>query len=317
MNKLSYIFATLAVAVGLSSCETDRDPVFTPATSDSFELNQPVFADQYYTLSEDGTFEIICKSQPAYGAPIAPITYGVEVSLDGTFNDAVTDENGEVVTPATYREVKANTTTSVMTISDKKLTQAICALRGYTEDDENKVQFTAVPVYMRGVCYPNTPDKEFNAANRVVSKNTVCLKQVLPYFSLAKPGYIYLVGTPQVGAGNNWIAPMADNADTFENWKLFEKEDQIESKIYFGQFEINSGEAMFRFYTALTGWDADSYGSQADDNPVTCNWEDKEFGLVKGKGAYDFSTWPGGMMYIRVNMEDMTVTVSNTEIKDE
>lgn len=318
MNKLSYIFATLAVALGLSSCETDRDPVFTPATSDSFELNQPVFADQYYTLSDEGTFEIICKSQPAFGAPIAPITYGVEVSLDGTFNDAVTDENGDVVTPATYREVKANTTTSVMTISDKKLTQAICALRGYTEDDEGKVQFSAVPVYMRGVCYPNTPDKEFNAANRVVSKNTVCLSQVLPYFSLAQPGYIYLVGQPAVGSPiGDWFPPMEDNASIYENWKLYEKDDQIESKIYYGQFEIPEGCALFRFYTALTGWDADSYGSQADDSPVTFNWEDKEFGLVKGKGAYDFSTWPGGLMYIRVNMEDMTVTVSNTEIKDE
>lgn len=312
MNKLSYIFTLLAVALGLSSCETDRDPVFTPATSASFEMLTPVFADQFYELSADGTLILTCKSQPSYGAPIAPITYGVEVSLTGEFNDAVLDAEGEVVTPATYVEVKANNTNSVMTISEKKLTQAYCKLKGYTEDDEGKVAFDVVPLYFRGMCMPATPDTEFNLANRVVSSNIISLNKVLPYFSLAQPGYIYLVGQP---AG--WAPPMEDNADVYEKWKLYEKADEIESKIYYGQFEINAGDAMFRFYTALTGWDSDSYGSQADDNPVSCNYEDKEFGLVKGKGSYDFSTWPGGLMYLRVNMNDMTVTVSQTEIKDE
>lgn len=306
MKKLSYIFATLAIVLGLSSCETDRDPVFKSATSESFEMLTPVFADQYYELSADGTLQITCKSQPDFGAPIAPITYGVELSLTGDFSD-----------PGKVAEIKANNTGTVMTISEKKLTQAYCKLMGYTEEDEGQVTFNTVPLYFRGVCTPSTPDNEFNLANRVVSKNIISLNKVLPYFSLAQPGYIYLVGQPAVGPGVDWIAPMEDNADTYENWKLYEKEDQIESKIYYGQFDIAEGLALFRFYTALTGWDADSYGSQAEDNPVTYNYEDKEFGLVKGKGAYDFSNWPGGTMYLRVNMNDMTVTVSTTEIKDE
>lgn len=317
MKKLSYIFATLAVVIGLSSCETDRDPVFKPATSESFEMLTPVFADQFYELSADGTLQLTCKSQPDFGAPIAPITYGVELSLTGDFTDAVLDADGEVTTPATYVEIKANNTNTVMTISEKKLTQAYCKLKGYTEEDEGLVTFDVVPLYFRGVCSPATPNAEFNQANRVVSKNIITLNKVLPYFSLAQPGYIYLVGQPILGPGVNWPAPMEDNADTFEKWKLYEKKDEIESEIYYGQFEIAAGDAMFRFYTALTGWDADSYGSQADDSPVSCNYEDKEFGLVKGKGSYDFSTWPGGLMYIRVNMKDMTVTVSPTEIKDE
>lgn len=313
MKKSSYIFATLAVVLGLSSCETDRDPVFKSATSESFEMLTPVFADQFYELSEEGTLQLTCKSQPDFGAPIGPITYSVEVSLTGEFIDEVKDADGVVTTPASYVEIKSNSDgTTVVTISEKKLTQAYCKLMGYTEEDEGAVTFSTVPLYFRGVCAPKTPDSEFNLANRVVSKNVISLNKVLPYFSLAQPGYIYLVGQP---AG--WAAPMEDNADVYENWKLYEKADQIESTIYYGQFEIAAGEAMFRFYTALTGWDTDSYGSQADDSPVACNYEDKDFSLVKGKGAYDFSTWPGGTMYLRVNMEDMTVTVSTTEIKDE
>lgn len=309
----------LGMAACLSSCETDRDPVFHSTTSETFQLNTPALADQYLELSADGTFEITCKSQPDYGMPIAPITYGVEVSITGDFNDAVKGDDGTVVTPATYREIKANTSTSVMTISSKKLTQAICALKGYTEDeDEATADLSVMKVYFRGVCYPGTPDEEFNTANRVVSSNIVTLNQVKPYFSLAKPGFIYLIGQPAVGSPvGDWFPPMADNADLYENWKLYEKDDQIESKIYYGVFDIPAECAMFRFYTALTGWDADSYGSQADDSPVVCNWEDKDFGLVKGKGAYNFSSWPGGTMYVRLNMKDMTVTISNTEIKDE
>ncbi len=302
------------MAACLSSCETDRDPVFHSTTSETFQLNTPVMADQYLELSADGTFEITCKSQPDFGMPIAPITYGVEVSITGEFIDAVTDTAGTVVTPATYREITANTSTSVMTISSKKLTQAICALKGYTEEeDEATADLSVLKVYFRGVCCPGTPDEEFNTANRIVSSNIVTLNQVKPYFSLAKPGFIYLVGQP-----SGWAAPMDDNADVYENWKLYEKDDEIESKIYYGEFEINSGDAMFRFYTALTGWDADSYGSQADDNPITCDWTAREFSLTKGKGSYDFGTWPGGTMYIKVNMtKDMTVTVSDSEIKDE
>ncbi len=307
MNRLSLISIALLSLVGLAGCDTDRTPVFVPAASSSFEMNEPVFADQYYELSEEGTFQLTCKSQPDYGAPIAPITYGVEVSLDGNFDN-----------PDKVREIKASTATSVMTISEKKLTQAICALKGYTEKDEGNVTFTAIPVYFRGVCYPNAPDQEFNAANRVVTSNVVKLNKVMPYFSLAKPGYIYLIGQPAVGNPfDDWFAPMEDNANIYESWKMYEKEDQIESKIYYGEFEIPEGCALFRFYTALTGWDADSYGPQADDNPVVCNWEDREFSVTKGKGSYDFSSWPGGKMYLRVNMNDMTLTVSNSEIKDE
>jgi hypothetical protein len=61
---------------------------------------------------------------------------------------------------------------------------------------------------------------------------------------------------------------------------------------------------MFRFYTALTGWDTDSWGSQADDNPIEFEFTNGEFNytLVKGKGSFSFPSWGGGKMAFNVDM---------------
>ena len=61
---------------------------------------------------------------------------------------------------------------------------------------------------------------------------------------------------------------------------------------------------MFRFYTDLTGWDKDSYGSQADDNPLDFELTDGvyEGKVVAGKGSFNFPAWEGGQMTITVNM---------------
>ena len=75
---------------------------------------------------------------------------------------------------------------------------------------------------------------------------------------------------------------------------------------------------MFRFYTALTGWDTDSYGSQEGDNPLEFPETDlgKPLKMVKGKGSYQFPDWTGGNMAIKVDMSDpnnMTVTCTAAE----
>ena len=73
---------------------------------------------------------------------------------------------------------------------------------------------------------------------------------------------------------------------------------------------------MFRFYTALTGWDDDSYGTQVDDNPIEYPeyaGGTSSFGMVKGKGAYNFPNLPAGQYTITVDMSDannMSVTIT-------
>ena len=127
------------------------------------------------------------------------------------------------------------------------------------------------------------------------------------------PGFIYLVGAPE-----GWAGPTESNAAHYADWRLFEPESAIGSKVYSGVFDIPAGSAMFRFYTALTGWDADSYGSQEEDNPLDFEMVDGSLAttLVKGKGAFNFPNWEGGKMTITVDMSDeknMTVTMQAGE----
>ena len=134
------------------------------------------------------------------------------------------------------------------------------------------------------------------------------------YFAVPVPGYIYLVGAP-VGNGN-WIEPSESNAASYANWRLSEPKDAIGSKVYSGVFDIPAEQAMFRFYTQLTGWDADSYGYQAEDAATDFSFDGDTFTspVVKGKGSFNFPAWEGGKMTITVDMSDMkNITMTCTK----
>ena len=291
MKKLSLFLVALTAVLSLTSCEDEKKPKFHPATSDSFEVYQPSFANQYYELTENGTFEIVCKSAPDYGAPIAPTTYGALVSLDPSFTET--------------QEIQAENNASKVMIKEQYLAEAICKLMGLTKEDAGYEFTKTMPVYLKATC--SIKDV---AHSYVVSKNYCTLNNVLPYFAIPTPNFIYLVGAPE-----GWLGPSAGAADHYAEWRLFEKDDEIGSNIYYGTFHINAGEAMFRFYTALTGWDNDSYGSQANDNAKDFAFKDGENTLTmpmeKGKGSYNIPAWEGGDMEICVNMNaPMQVTLT-------
>lgn len=301
MKKLSIFLASVFALLSFASCEDDKEPVYTPAASDSFELLQPALQNQYYELTPDGTFGIDCKSMPDYGGghPVGPCIFGALVSLTPDLQEEVVDLLGNVVTPANYIAIKASDTGSRMIFSDSSLAEAICLLKGLTKNDAGYTFSDTEVVYFRATCRIDGIE-----GSDVVSKNYVSLNRVMPYFAIPSPGFIYLVGQPE-----GWAGPSEANADHYNDWKLFEKDDAIGSKVYYGTFDIGAGEqATFRFYTALTGWDNDSYGSQSDDNPIDYELDANggfEGKVVKGKGSFRFSSWPGGMMAIKVDMSDM------------
>lgn len=273
--------ALFAVMLGFSSCNDDTEPVFQKPTK--FELNTPALASQYFELTPAGSLVFTC-SQPDYGFT-ASVTYGLEIALI---------EGGE-----TYAVTPENPTSTVIRVAAADVATGMCVLSGIkTEDDWNDP--AAAPLYVRATAQLGTQGDSF------IASNWVKLDAVKGYFAVPQPGYIYLVGQPE-----GWKGPDAANAAHYANWRLFEKTDQIGSNVYYGVFDINAGSAMFRFYTALTGWDADSWGSQADDSPL--DYELAADGalttdLVKGKGSFSFPDWPGGEMTIMVDMNKNKVT---------
>ncbi len=259
MKKLSIFLACLAAMIGFTSCEQDRDPVLQTPTK--FVLNTPAFQNQYYMLAPGNTFELTC-SQPDYGYS-AVSQYSAEVSLTEDF--------------AKYESLKTVTTSARMVLDDDDLAVALCKLHGF-DNEETYQDLPAGKIYLRAVAQLSGVD------GSMIKSNPVALNYVKFYFALPQAGYIYLVGSPE-----GWAGPVEGNADHYAKWRLFEKSDEIGSKVYYGTFEMPA-TPMFRFYTALTGWDPDSYGSQVDDAPVDVELVAGTAAtpVVKGKGNFNF-----------------------------
>lgn len=122
-------------------------------------------------------------------------------------------------------------------------------------------------------------------------------------------GFIYLVGSPE-----GWAGPTEDNAAHYEDWKLFSYPSTGDG-IYTATFDIEAGKAMFRFYTALTGWDADSYGSQVDDSAVDIALTDGKYtgAATTGKGSWNIPDWEGGKLKIVVDKNINQVTFTKVQ----
>ena len=112
---------------------------------------------------------------------------------------------------------------------------------------------------------------------------------------------IYLIGYPQGWNVNEGNMPLlkTDNGG------------------YYGEFDISEGEAMFRFYTHLGDWDSNCLGAQVADSPVVFDMHDGSLqtACVYGKGTWRFPDWPGGKMYIYVDLNAMTVDFSDRPIE--
>ena len=280
MKKISILFAMLVAVISLNSCVEDTYPRYNTPTE--FELNTPAMAEEYYELTEKGTVNLTW-SQPDYGYAAAA-SYKVQVSLTENF--------------AVFEELASEYVLCDAQVKSSEIAEAICVLRGI-EDEESYVDEPARNLYVRVRAFIN------GIEGSDILSNVIVLKQVKEYCAIKSPGFIYLIGSC-----GGWTGPDAGNAEALADWRLFESDNAIGSKIYSGVFDMPAGELMFRFYTELTGWDGGaSLGMQVDDNPVDVTLVDgaaKET-LVKGKGSIKIADWEGGSMKITVNLNDMSV----------
>lgn len=282
----------LAAVVGFTSCEEDRDPVYQAPTK--FVLNAPAMENTDVVLQPKGVIEFAC-SQPDYGYA-AVTTYSMQMSLTEDFARPY----DLTVTPATK---------AVFTVKQEEVATGLCVLRDADSEE-------TYPGDYDGVVYFRATASLSGVEGSAINSNVVKLNKVKGYFAIPVPGYIYLVGSPE-----GWAGPTENNAEHYAPWRLFEPKNAIGSKVYSAVFDLPAAP-MFRFYTALTGWDADSYGSQADDNPIDCpeyTGGTSSFGMVKGKGAYNFPNLPAGTYTITVDMSDannmsMTITAGASSV---
>lgn len=85
---------------------------------------------------------------------------------------------------------------------------------------------------------------------------------------------------------------------------------------YYGSYYVGpGGEAMFRFYRALGDWETNSIGSQYFDEPVVFEIDGSIIiYCMDGKGSFYFPSWPGGMMYMYVDLDVNNITFSDSPI---
>lgn len=278
------LVATLAMMAGFSSCSEDRDPVYQQPTE--FVVNVPVIQDQYIDLDaadEKATISLVC-SQPDYGYS-AIAQYGAEVSL--------TEDFANFVEIASVKGTLAS-----MLLSQFDISCAMTTLNGWSDSNvPSSIDYQKL--YVRATCYLNKVE-----GSRIVS-NVVCFNHVKPYFAVNKPGFVYLVGTPSA-----WSVDAPNGEEIYANWKLYEKDTEIKSKIYYGDFDFPAAP-QFRFYTQLGSWDEQfSIGSQVADEPVS--YPDYKGGVftaaavTPGKGSFEFPNFTGGHVYIKLDMSDAT-----------
>ena len=282
MKKLSYIlFSFISLVLATASCSglEEENPVIQTPTK--LVLNTPATANQYVDLGYDkdaGTVNFTC-SQADYGFA-ASANYYMQVSLDESFSN--------------FEELATSYTSCNMNVKASEIAEAVCKLRGikseetYTDEPARKVFFRVRSQILK---YEDTS----------ILSNVVAMEKVKGYFALRLPGYIYLVGAPE-----GWSGPSEDNKAHYEEWKLFESDNAIGSKVYYGEFDVPAGKFQFRFYTALTGWDKDSYGIQDKDEAKEIKMTKGIYDgtIIKGKGSYQISDWPGGKVKITVNMSN-------------
>ena len=288
MKKLSYIlFSFISLVLATASCSglEEENPVIQTPTK--LVLNTPATANQYVDLGYDkdaGTVNFTC-SQADYGFA-ASANYYMQVSLDESFSK--------------LEELATSYTSCNMNVKASEIAEAVCKLRGikseetYTDEPARKVFFRVRSQILK---YEDTS----------ILSNVVAMEKVKGYFALRLPGYIYLVGAPE-----GWVGPSEDQKAHYSEWQLLESDNAIGSKVYYGEFDIPAGKFQFRFYTALTGWDKDSYGIQEADATLDITMTNGIYDgkIVKGKGSYQIPDWPGGKVKITVNMSnDSKMTV--------
>lgn len=291
MKKIAYIFAIGAALLATTSCKQNTEPKFDRAMS--MELNTPPLANQLFTLTPEGVIDL-SWSQPDWGFAAAA-KYQVEASFEEDFHYYEND------TPANYFVMPTVYTKCAAQVKMEDLAVAICTLRGIS-DPAQYTDEPARPVYLRIHGYID------GILESSVYSNSILLEQVKEYCAVRVPGKLYLVGSPE-----GWLGPEESNAAHYADWALLEPEDAIDSKVFSGSFAIPAAP-MFRFYTALTGWDADSWGSQKDDNPLDFKLTDGQFnGTIDGpgfKGSYNFADYSGGTMNFKVDLNEKTLLIT-------
>lgn len=309
-NKL-YMLLAAAGIVGAASCSDVTDPVLQTPDQKGFMIYQSPFENEYFELNEEATFELNLNEQPSYGVSVVT-QYRAEVALDPKEFDKEGGLTYQITPTGTGTMLKMEFKQSDMAAAITDIIVRQQAANGVTIEDAdqyNALGIGVLKVYFRGYAYVEGAEN-----SPVYTENYVALNNVKSFYYVPKPGTIYVIGN-YLG---DWIGPDAANAEKLEPYVLSEKEKEVGSKIYYGTIDFQENSPVFRFYSALEGWDANSIGCKtADakpDSDEAQSFPDLSAGgefdhdVMNTKNSFSFPGLTGGKLEIKLDLSASTKT---------
>ncbi|MBR5655690.1 MAG: SusE domain-containing protein [Prevotella sp.] len=245
--KAKYFLSGLFFAMGalmITSCDSDREdnPILdTSNMTSEFVLNTPAYAEQLTDLATSSNVNFTW-SQPNYGMTLATV-YAFQLSVDGTFTDAVFDEEGNEITPASYVDLSGSFQTVSGSLSASAINRAIIALENWEEESQVPASML---VYFR--CKATLADNSIPA----VYSNVVKIN-VVPSFKVTSSyeEFVYAIGDD---SGWATVHPLRSAV-----------EDDIFNGVYTGFAYLN---AEFKFRSHEDSWDAPDWGAGSEDGKL-------------------------------------------------
>lgn len=309
MKKSIFLSAlALVTSMALTGCKDDTQPRLEAPVEGSFTLYEPANNNFTYDMSQNSnTLTLTTSGQPDYGVA-TPTYYQVQMSLDNTWKDAVTDAQGSIIEPATYASLSTVNTQSVVTVLATEFNIAMTTLQGITEESQlDQYDSSPRPVYFRIRAYVSDPAaiNGYVPYSQIFS-NSIKINSIQPSYkaTLPIPAVLYVIGKYQGWSENG-------NEQTVT---VSEEENGIGSDIYTGYVEMSAEDASegFRFFTQLGSWDK-KYNIGAADPDMsteTVTMEDNVYKgplVIGGQSNWGISNYPGGWMKLTVDLNNNTV----------
>lgn len=274
MKKILKSTLLFLCAIGLfTACADDRDSNPTLLQPTSFVLNTPSYATSNIDLATS-TGIPFTWNQPAYGFPVA-CTYQFQVSKNGSFTVSLADVDEDHQSDADYAVIDDVFTEAKGVLGSSKLSRAINAINGWTEDAPATAQ-----VFVRVI-------SELAGTNSVLS-NVVEIT-VVPNLVVAPsfPEFIY-----EIGNESGWATSYPMRSPNLDG-------------IY---QSYNYLDGAFKFKPNADNWNGDwgqnpagPYGTLVEDGEEDCNAADKSF---------PDDVKPAGFYQIDVDMTAMTWSIT-------
>ena len=118
-----------------------------------------------------------------------------------------------------------------------------------------------------------------------------------------EPKHLYLIGSMQgwwIEDGSIELTNLGDND-------------------FYGEFDVNESEPIFRFYTMLGDWNRNSIGAVVADVAFPVDTYPYNGDIVDGKGAWQLKDWEYDILCLHINLPNRTIEISgksNTGISD-